>query len=94
MTPYFEVADNPDMTYDEKLVEYKRLADEHFETERYWDFVETHLPHLEDDVNEWVASDEFDRLLKDTVATTYPPHEQDQFMAHFRGLIGLRNTTA
>jgi hypothetical protein len=93
MTPYFEIADEPGMTYDEKLVEYKRLADEHFETERYWDFVETHLPHVEERVDEWVASEEFDKLLRDTVQSTYPPHEQDRFLAHFRGLIGLRHAT-
>ena len=38
---------------------------------------------------EWVQSPEFDRLLRDTVESTYPAHEQDQFMAHFRGLLGL-----
>ena len=31
----------------------------------------------------------FDRLLRDTVAATYPPHEHEQFMEHFRGLIGM-----
>jgi len=93
MAKYFEVADDPDMSYDEKLVAYKRFADDHFDAERYWDFVATHLPHLEEQVEEWVASDAFDRLLRDTVATTYPPHEQEEFMAHFRGLIELRNAT-
>ena len=24
-----------------------------------------------------------------TVAATYPPHEHEQFLAHFRGLVGL-----
>ena len=38
---------------------------------------------------EWVSSDDFDRLLRQTVQATYPPHEQDQFVAHFRGLIDL-----
>ena len=38
---------------------------------------------------EWVTSDEFDRLLRDTVQATYPPHEQEEFLAHFRGLLGL-----
>ena len=40
-------------------------------------------------VLEWVTSDEFDRILRDTVAATYPAHEQEQFLAHFRGLVGL-----
>ena len=28
-------------------------------------------------------------MLVDTVRSTYPPHEHDQFIAHFRGLVGL-----
>ena len=38
---------------------------------------------------DWIASTEFDRLLVETVLSTYPPHEQEQFLAHFRGLLGL-----
>ena len=28
-------------------------------------------------------------LLAETVRSTYPPHEHDRFIAHFRGLIDL-----
>ena len=38
---------------------------------------------------DWVASPEFDALLVETVRATYPAHEQEQFLAHFRGLLGL-----
>src|SRR3954451_9960108 len=47
---YFAIADNPDMSYDEKLTAYLRLADESFETERYWEWCAEHLPHLEERV--------------------------------------------
>jgi hypothetical protein len=40
-------------------------------------------------VLEWVQSPEFDTLLVDTVRSTYPPHELDRFLGHFRGLVGL-----
>jgi hypothetical protein len=40
-------------------------------------------------VLEWVTGDDFDRLLRDTVQATYPPHEQEEFLDHFRGLVGL-----
>ena len=86
---YFTIADDPDMTYEDKLRAYLQIADEHFETERYWDFCATHLPHLEEQVHDWVSSDDFDRILRDTVAATYPAHEQDAFLEHFRGLLGL-----
>ena len=32
---------------------------------------------------------EFDALLVETVRATYPAHEHDRFVAHFRGLVGL-----
>ena len=86
---YFDIADNDGLTYDEKLEAYLAIADEHFETERYWDFCDQHLAHLPEAVLEWVTSDDFDRMLRDTVAATYPAHEQEQFLAHFRGLVGL-----
>jgi hypothetical protein len=38
-------------------------------------------------VSEWVDSQEFDDLLVETVRSTYPPHEHERFIAHFRGLI-------
>ena len=40
-------------------------------------------------VLDWVSSTEFDELLTATVVTTYPEHEQEQFLAHFRGLLDL-----
>jgi hypothetical protein len=86
---YFEIADDPALDYDAKLEAYLALADEHFETERYRDWCTSHLGHLDEAVAEWVAGPDFDRLLLDTVRATYPPHEHEQFLAHFRGLIGM-----
>jgi hypothetical protein len=87
--PWFAVADDPDLDYDAKLVRYQQLADQHFEKERYLDFCATALPGLDDLVLEWVSSADFDRMLTETVGMTYPEHERESFMAHFRGLIGL-----
>jgi len=86
---YFAIADDPALDYDAKLEGYLALADEHFETDRYRDWCADHLPHLEEQVHDWVTSDDFDRLLRETVRATYPAHEQDQFLGHFRGLLGL-----
>jgi hypothetical protein len=86
---YFEIADDPDRTYEEKLDAYLVLADQYLESDKYWEWCAKHLPHIEEQVHEWVSSDDFDRLLRDTVMATYPAHEQDQFMDHFRGLIGM-----
>jgi hypothetical protein len=86
---YFDIADDDALSYEEKLKAYLAIADEHLETERYWEFCEKHLAHLPEQVLAWVTSDDFDRMLRDTVAATYPAHEQDRFMAHFRGLVGM-----
>jgi hypothetical protein len=86
---YFEIGDREDLSYDDKLAAYRRLADEHFETERYHDFCASRLAHFDELALDWFASPDFDRLLVDTVRTTYPPHEHEHFAAHFRGLVGL-----
>ena len=86
---YFEIGDREDLSYEEKLAEYRRLADEYFEVERYQEFCSTALAHVDELMLEWIASTDFDRLLVETVRATYPPHEHEQFLAHFRGLLGL-----
>jgi hypothetical protein len=85
---YFDIGDREDLGYREKLAEYRRLADEHFDTERYHDFCATRLAHVDELVLDWVASADFDSLLVETVRSTYPPHEHERFVAHLRGLVG------
>jgi hypothetical protein len=86
---FFEIADDPALDYDAKLDGYLAIANEYFETERYWEWCSEHLPHLEEQVLEWVSGRSFDRLLRDTVEATYSPHEQERFYAHFRGLLDM-----
>jgi hypothetical protein len=85
---YFAIADRDDLSYDDKWAEYGRLADEYFETERYAEFCATRLPQVDEMVYDWVRSPDFDELLLTTVRTTYPAHEHDRFIAHFRQLLG------
>ena len=87
--PWFAVADDPELTYQAKLMRYQQLADQHFQKERYLDFCATALPDIDDMVLEWVTSADFDRMLTETIVQTYPEHEREWFMGHFRGLIGL-----
>jgi hypothetical protein len=89
MESYFAIADREDLSYQEKLAGYRKLADEYFETDRYLDFCASRLGHVADVVLEWVDSADFDALLVETVRNTYPPDEHDRFIAHFRGLVGL-----
>ena len=68
-----------------------RLADTDLwlEVEKYKEFCATSLAHVDDLMLDWIASAEFDTLLVATVRATYPVHEQEKFLAHFRGLLGL-----
>ena len=84
---WFEIGDG-DAPYQEKLAAYRALADEHFETERYEEFCAKHLAHVDEAMVEYVRSADFDRLLVETVRATFPPHEHDHFVAHYRGLLG------
>ncbi len=93
---YFAVADEPALSYADKLAIYRSLADAYFDSERYYDFCATRLPQLDQVMLDWVTGPDFDQLLIRTVKAVYPEHEHDQFIAHLRGLIELwvRDETA
>ena len=84
---YFAVADREDLTYTEKLAAYRVIADRQLEVDRYREFCERHLSHIDELSVAWVESPEFDRIIVDTVRGTFPAHEHEQFIAHFRGLL-------
>jgi hypothetical protein len=85
--PWFDLADRDDLSYAEKLGAYRALADEHFEAEAYEEFRSGPLAHVDAAAHEWFTSPEFDRVLVETVQSTFPPHEHEQFVAHYRGLV-------
>jgi hypothetical protein len=84
---YVEVGDDPELTYEEKLGRYRALADDYFQSEAYRAFREEALPHLDESLVEMVESAAFDDLIVDTVTHTFPTHEHEQFVAHYRGLL-------
>jgi hypothetical protein len=87
--PWFAVADDPALDYGAKLEAYQRLADQHFDKERYLEFCAEAMPDLDDLVLEWVSSADFDRMLHQTIAATYPEQEREGFTGHFKGLVDL-----
>jgi hypothetical protein len=84
---YFEVGDRDDLGYADKLAEYRRLADEEFQVDAYEEFCATKLGRLDELVSEWFSSREFDDLLVRTVQATFPAHEHEHFVAHYRGIM-------
>lgn len=83
---YFKIADS-ERSYEEKLVEYEKLADSYLETEKFGAFKAKELEGLDEAMWELVGSDEFDRILRRTVESTFPAHEHESFTAHYRGLM-------
>ena len=84
---WFDIADDTDLSFHDKLGRYALLADQYFQADEYREFCSTALAALPALVRDWVDSAHFDALLVDTVRTTYPAHERDRFIAHFRGLM-------
>jgi hypothetical protein len=86
---YFDVAERGDLDYRQKLGEYRRLADAYFDVDAYRDFCAAQLPDIDQQVLDWASGPACDRLLIDTVTSTYPVHEHERFIAHIRGLVAL-----
>lgn len=80
--PYFKIAAK-DLSYDEKLAEYAKLARKHFEVERFEAFCEKHLSHLEDETREFFRSDIARDAVRQKVTALFPEHEIEQFTQHF-----------
>ena len=72
MQTYFEIGDRDDLSYEQKLEEYRRLADEHFDIERYNEFCNEHLQHDRRGHGQYFIERRVRRLLVDTVRSTFP----------------------
>jgi len=80
-------AHDPDATFEENLARYDAIAREHFDTDRFEAFCEEHLAHLDEIALEFFSTARFREIVRDKVASLYPPHEIEQFTAHFFGLV-------
>jgi hypothetical protein len=86
---YFDISDQPGLDYRQKLDGYLALANAYFAVDDYREFCAAQLADLDRRVLDWASGPDFDRLLVETVRSTYPAHEHDVFIAHLRGLTGL-----
>jgi hypothetical protein len=85
---YFDIGDRGDLTYEQKLAAYRRLADDYFHTEAYEAFCARSLPSLRELALDYFAGPKFDALLVEEVRTLFPPHEHEEMVARHRGLVG------
>ena len=80
--PFFEIADQ-DMEPREKLAAYARLARERFEAERFAEFCDKHLGHLDEVADEFFASEIARDAIHQKVAALFPEHEIEEFTELF-----------
>jgi hypothetical protein len=85
---YFDIGDRDDLTYEEKLGEYRRLADDYFQVEAYEEFCATKLGPVREVALDYFGGPEFDALLVETVQSVFPAHEHEEMVARHRGLVG------
>ncbi|MGH2825493.1 MAG: hypothetical protein ACRDKF_00810 [Actinomycetota bacterium] len=84
---FFDVGDREDLSYAEKIAEYRRLSERYFALSEYEEFCGKHLAHIDETMIDFVRSDEFDDLLVSTVVATFPAPERERFVEHYRGLL-------
>jgi hypothetical protein len=85
---YLDIA-KKDMSFDEKLDEYMNLADDYYETEKFNEFCNKHLSHLDEATFEYFNSSEFDQIIVKKVTKKFPAHEHEEFIEHYRGLFNF-----
>lgn len=84
--PYLAIADL-DLSFPEKLERYDRLAREHFDADRFDDFCQRHLAHLDEVAWEFFGTPRCRDIVREKVAALFPAHEIQTFTDHFFGLI-------
>jgi len=75
---YFRIADK-DKPFEEKLSGYVKLAEEHFDAERFYEFCDKHLAHLDEVANEFFRTDVVRDAIHQKVSALYPAHEIEEF---------------
>ena len=79
---YFDIAAEGG-SFDEKLERYAELALNHFEADRFEEFCDEHLPHLDEVAHEFFGSDVVMDAIQQKVESLYPEHEVDEFAQLF-----------
>jgi hypothetical protein len=88
MARWYAVADDPGRSWEEKLAAYRALVDDYYEADRFAEFSQRHLANADECMVEYIESPQFDAHLVACIQRAFPPHEHEQFVAHYRGLLG------
>jgi hypothetical protein len=86
---YFAIGARDELSYEEKLERYGRLADEYFQADAFADFCATTLPHLDEVAVDYVESAEFDDLLVRSIRLEVEPERHEEMIERCRGLVAV-----
>ena len=80
--PFYAVAAQ-DLSYEEKLDRYAKIAEERFETARFEEFCKRHLGHLDQVAFDFFGGPEAKEAVRVKVAALFPEHELERFTELF-----------
>ena len=83
---YFEVGDDDDLRYEEKLVRYGELADAYFQAAEFEEFCAAALPNLDELTVDYVESRAFDELIVTAIRLEVEPERQEEMIERCRSL--------
>jgi hypothetical protein len=84
--PFYEIAAE-DAPFHQKLERYAAIARGRFDVDRFEEFCDRHLAHLDEVAYEFFGSDTAREAIRTKVQAMFPEHEVDRFTDHFWGLI-------
>lgn len=80
--PYWEIM-NQDLSYRERLAAYAAIGHKRMETDRFREFCDQHLGHLEEQTREFFGTDFARTTIQEKVRALFPEHEVESFTEHF-----------
>jgi hypothetical protein len=80
--PYWKIM-REEMPYRERLAAYAAIGHERMETDRFREFCDQHLGHLEEQTHEFFGSDLAKETIRQKVSALFPEHEVESFSEHF-----------
>lgn len=80
--PYWEIM-RQELPYRERLAAYAAIGHQRMETDRFREFCDTNLTHLEEQTYEFFGTDLAKDTIRQKVTALFPEHEVESFTEHF-----------
>jgi hypothetical protein len=79
---YFSIAEQ-DKPFADKLADYSNIAMRQLDADRFYEFCDRHLGHLDEVAHEFFGGDILRDAIRQKVEALYPEHELDEFTELF-----------